>query len=245
ETTKVSEEGNREIDITESSKLALEKITLNTPLNHEEINESQKTLVKNLSVAVNSGQGLLIVGKSGAGKSSLLRAIAGLWKSGTGRLVRPNLEKMLFLPQRPYMILGSLREQLLYPQINQEFNEYELRKILKLVNLEDLPDRLDGFDVELPWENVLSLGEQQRLAFARLLLIKPNYAILDEATSALDLQNEAELYQKLQATQTTFVSVGHRLSLLKYHQQVLELTGGANWRVLSAEDYQAEASSHN
>ncbi|NEP86416.1 MAG: ABC transporter ATP-binding protein/permease [Okeania sp. SIO2C2] len=245
DTRKVSEVGTREIDVTESSRLALENITLNTPLNHEEINESQKTLVKNLSVAVKSGQGLLIVGKSGAGKSSLLRGIAGLWTSGTGRLVRPNLEEILFLPQRPYMILGSLREQLLYPQVNQEFNEYELRNILKVVNLEDLPDRLDGFDVELPWENVLSLGEQQRLAFARLLLIKPDYAILDEATSALDLQNEAELYEKLQATQTTFVSVGHRLSLLKYHQQVLELTGDANWRVLSAEDYQAEASSYN
>ncbi len=152
---------------------------------------------------------------------------------------------MLFLPQRPYMILGSLRQQLLYPKVNLEFDECELRKILKVVNLEDLPDRLGGFDVELPWENVLSLGEQQRLAFARLLLTNPNYAILDEATSALDLQNEGELYKQLQTTKTTFISVGHRLSLLKYHHQVLELTGNANWQILSTEDYQARVSLFN
>ena len=238
DTKQLPEEGNREIDVIEKSQLKLKNITLNTPINYEDINQSQKTLVKDLSLAVEPSQGLLIVGKSGVGKSSLLRAIAGLWKSGTGCLIRPNLEEMLFLPQRPYMILGSLREQLLYPKINQEFNDSKLRKILEVVNLADLPDRLGGFDVELQWENVLSLGEQQRLAFARVLLSQPSYVILDEATSALDLQNEAELYQQLEATKTTFISVGHRLSLLKYHQQVLELTGNANWQILSTEDYQ-------
>ncbi|MGK7921630.1 MAG: ABC transporter ATP-binding protein/permease [Trichodesmium sp.] len=238
DTKQLPKEGNREIDVLEKSQLKLKNITLNTPVSYEDINQNQKTLVKDLSVAVEAGQGLLIVGKSGVGKSSLLRAIAGLWKSGTGCLIRPNLEEMLFLPQRPYMILGTLREQLLYPKVNHEFDECKLRKILKVVNLEDLPDRLGGFDVELQWENVLSLGEQQRLAFARVLLTQPSYVILDEATSALDLENEAELYQQLEATKTTFISVGHRLSLLKYHQQVLELTGNANWQILSAEDYQ-------
>ena len=96
---------------------------------------------------------------------------------------------------------------------------------------------MGGFDADLDWADVLSLGEQQRLAFARLLLTQPRYAILDEATSALDLKNEQHLYEQLQATKTTFVSVGHRTSLLQYHQQVLELLGDATWRLVSVEEY--------
>lgn len=218
------------IEVVEQDHLALENVTLRTP-NYEQI------LVQDLSISIEPG-GLLIVGPSGAGKSSLLRLIAGLWNAGTGRLVRPNLEEMLFLPQSPYMILGTLREQLLYPNRNCQMTDAQLTEVLVRVNLQDLLTRIGGFDAEVYWENILSLGEQQRLAFARLLITRPRYVILDEATSALDLQNEDNLYQQLRQTEAIFISVGHRASLLNYHQHALELTKDSSWRIVPAQDYQ-------
>ncbi|MEH2023989.1 ABC transporter ATP-binding protein/permease [Nostoc sp.] len=207
---------SRTIDIVIDSRLALENLTVETP-------NYQKTLFSNLSVAPPTGQGLLIMGDSGCGKSSLLRALAGLWNSGTGVIVRPELEEMLFLPQRPYMILGTLREQLIYPNAKVNLSDEELHQILHRVNLSDLAERFGGFEVEQDWSDVLSLGEQQRLAFARLLVTKPKYAILDEATSALDINNEEHLYSLLVETETTFISVGHRPTLKKYHQVIVNL----------------------
>jgi vitamin B12/bleomycin/antimicrobial peptide transport system ATP-binding/permease protein len=151
--------------------------------------------------------------------------------------VRPQPEEMLFLPQRPYMILGSLRDQLLYPHTDKEIENERLHHVLQQVNLTDLSHRFGGLDVELDWTNSLSLGEQKRLAFARLLLTQPDYAILDEATSALDLKNEERLYQQLQAIATMFISVGHRSSLVKYHQQVLELDGNSGWQFFPVQAY--------
>ncbi len=155
-----------------------------------------------------------------------------MWNTGDGVINRPNLENLLFLPQRPYMILGTLREQLLYPNTaNQVDNDY-LQHILETVNLPNLAERFtDGFDTKENWENVLSLGEQQRVAFARVLISQPRYAILDEATSALDVNNEEVLYQKLASQGTTYVSVGHRPTLTDYHQQLLEITEGGEWEI--------------
>ncbi|MBD2411433.1 ABC transporter [Nostoc calcicola FACHB-389] len=218
----------------EENHLAFENVTLQTP-------DYEQTIVKDLSLSVQSGEGLLIVGPSGRGKSSLLRAIAGLWNAGTGRLLRPSLEEVLFLPQRPYIILGTLREQLLYPSTNRQIPDAELKDVLQQVNLQNLLTRVDGFDTEVPWENILSLGEQQRLAFARLLVTHPSFTILDEATSALDLKNEGNLYQHLQDTKATFISVGHRESLFNYHQWVLELSQeDSSWQLLSIQDYQMQ-----
>ena len=217
------------IDTIQQDRLALKDITLQTP-NYKRI------LVGDLSVELPTGEGLLIMGASGCGKSSILRAIAGLWNSGTGAIYRPDLSKMLFLPQKPYMILGSLRSQLIYPHDTLDVTEHQLNKALEKVNLADLAEQSGGLDVEKDWEEVLSLGEQQRLAFARVLINQPRYVILDEATSALDVQNEANLYNYLLNTNTTFVSVGHRTSLIQYHRLVLQIEEGQQWKLQEAEN---------
>lgn len=222
--------GMTTIEMTENSELALRQVTLLTP-------NYQRTLVRELSATINRGEGMVIVGHSGSGKSCVLRAIAGLWNAGTGNIIHPSLTDMMFLPQRPYMVLGSLRSQLLYPNTNPNISESKLRQVLEEVNLKDLPERVGGFDAELDWANVLSLGEQQRLAFARLLLSARSYAILDEATSALDVTNERRLYQQLKATGTTIISVGHRSSLLQYHEYVLKLDGDSNWQLMPTKEY--------
>ena len=222
------------IKTVEDDRLAIEHLTLQTP-------DYKRTLVVNLSLEIKPGKGLLIVGASGGGKSSLLRAVAGLWDAGSGTIVRPPLQEMFFLPQRPYMIIGTLRGQLLYPSDKRDVTDDELHDILKTVNLPDVSERFGGLEVEADWGKILSLGEQQRVAFARVLLAKPRYVILDEATSALDSQNEEALYQLLHDSGATLVSVSHRLNIRQYHKDVLELGGDGSWRVVPAEDSDANS----
>ena len=212
------------IETVEDPMLALDRVTLLTP-------GGERILVENLSLEVEPGHGLMIGGASGAGKSSLLRALAGLWYRGSGRIKSPPGQAIMFLPQQPYMILGSLRSQLLYPNTAREVGEAELLSLLDRVRLPDLAERFGGLDAERDWEKVLSIGEQQRLAFARALLSRPRYVILDEATSALDATNEAHLYRELIASGVTPVSVSHHESILGFHRQMLELAGGGTWHL--------------
>ncbi|GFE67422.1 ABC transporter ATP-binding protein/permease [Chroococcus sp. FPU101] len=218
------------IELKENTDLTIKNLTLITP-------NTQTILVQKLSIPIPLKQSLLIVGASGVGKSSLLRAIAGLWHSGSGVIERPKREEILFLPQKPYMILGTLRQQLMYPKNKLNIDDQQLYQLLEQVNLAHLIIHSNSLDHVEDWSNILSLGEQQRLAFARLLITKPKYAILDESTSALDINNEARLYQQLQGTSLTYVSVGHRPTLIKYHQQVLELAEDHSWCLSLAENY--------
>jgi len=218
------------IALVQESRLAIEKLTLHTP-------NGKRILIRELSLAITPGEGLLIVGASGSGKSSLLRAVAGLWRSGSGRIIRPDVGEMLFLPQHPYMLLGSLRSQLLYPQQNSGGSDEELLRLLERVNLPDIVRQFGGLDAELDWAKVLSVGEQQRVAFARVLLASPRFVLLDEATSAMDVGNEANLYQQLAVSGATLISTGHRSTILKYHTQVLELRDDEGWRLYAAHDY--------
>ena len=134
------------------------------------------------------------------------------------------------------MIIGSLRRQLLYPSDRKDVADGELLEVLKTVNLEDLADRFGGLETEADWGKILSLGEQQRVAFARVLLAKPSFVILDEATSALDSKNEERLYQKLMDSGATLISVSHRLNILQFHTHVLELGGDGSWKLSLTKD---------
>jgi putative ATP-binding cassette transporter len=135
------------------------------------------------------------------------------------------------------MILGSLREQLCYPQEPQRFSDEHLRSVLNEVRLSALVQRYPDFDIKQDWPRLLSLGEQQRLAFARLLLNSPRFVVLDEATSALDVATEKHLYELLSQREMAFVSVGHRPSLKSFHDLVLELDGQGGWKLIPATSY--------
>lgn len=222
--------GESIVSTSTGSEVKLQNLTVSTP-------DLRRQLVNELSLEPNVMRRMLIVGTSGVGKSSVLRTIAGLWDSGDGCVERPKLNDMLFLPQKPYMSLGTLRSQMLYPHVDARLSDEDLLSVLDKVNLGDLPAKVGGLDAELDWSEFLSVGEQQRLAFARVLVHKPQYAVLDEATSGLDVHNEEKLYRALQASGTHFISVGHRPTLAAYHDHILELSSGGAWKVHSARDY--------
>ncbi len=163
--------------------------------------------------------------------------MSGLWPPGAGTVQRPKEGELLFIPQKPYMLLGSLREQLCYPLPANRFSDEQLRHVLDEVRLPELVHRYPDLDIKQDWPRLLSLGEQQRLGFARLLLNSPRFVVLDEATSALDVATERHLYDLLLEREMAFVSVGHRPTLTAFHDTVLELDGQGNWRLLPAAGY--------
>ncbi|MBR2773853.1 MAG: ABC transporter ATP-binding protein/permease [Selenomonadaceae bacterium] len=190
-----------------------------------------RELLKKLSLQLQNAKALLVTGSSGCGKSTLLRTLAGIWAYASGEISLPPNARVMFLPQKPYLPLGTLRRALIYPAAEKDSpSDDKLKQTLRLVDLPALIDKLDTAD---DWSRILSLGEQQRLAFARVLLTAPDYVFLDEATSALDEPRELEMYELLreQLPKATVVSVGHRSTLFKLHDVELNLDGAGNYNL--------------
>ncbi|UVK84883.1 ABC transporter ATP-binding protein/permease [Pseudomonas sichuanensis] len=185
-------------------------------------------LIANLDLHLQAGQALLIKGPSGSGKTTLLRALAGLWPYAEGEVRRPLGHQALFLSQRPYLPLGDLRTAIAYPADGRPEDDARMQQALRQVNLAHLAERLD---VQCDWSRILSVGEQQRLAFARVLFNQPQVVFLDESTSAMDEGLEHGLYALLRSEmpETLLVSVGHRSTLAAFHTHRLEVDGQGGW----------------
>jgi putative ATP-binding cassette transporter len=179
-------------------------------------------LVEGLSAKIVAGDRVLISGDSGSGKTTLFRALAGLWPFGKGRIAVPANDRTLFLPQRPYLPNGTLRHAIRYPGGDSPIGDDAVREVLDAVNLSRLKERLDE---RVNWSMKLSIGEQQRLAIARALLLKPDWLYLDEATSALDRKNEQRMYELIseRLPNATILSIAHRPEVAKYHHRRLNI----------------------
>jgi putative ATP-binding cassette transporter len=217
------EAAKRPIEVVEDeSRVAFRELTLVTP-------GEGRLLIKDLSVDVPSGQRLLVLGPRGSGRTSLLRAAAGLWTSGQGRIIRPPLEHTVFLPQQPYLRHGSLRAQLHYGTRTPAILDQEMLEALTAVGFDAVLERVGGLDAECDWASVLSTGEQQLLAGARLLLARPRFAFLDEPASALDEGKTHQLYGALARTSISYVTAASWPGLRAYHDRVIELKADGDW----------------
>lgn len=204
-------------------ELAVEELDVLRPDGHR--------LLADFSLRLLPGESLLVSGPSGCGKSTLLRALAGIWPFGRGTITFPADKQAFFLPQKSYIPIATLRQAIGYPGLTRPVEDDQLRLVLEECRLSFLAGRLDDME---DWAQVLSLGEQQRLAFARVLLQQPDILILDEATTALDESTEQQLYRLLKERlpQAILISVGHRSTLFQYHQTKLELDGRGGWTIL-------------
>ena len=198
----------------QSSSLVLRNLELKLP--------TGRVLLSGINAAIESGDRVLIKGPSGSGKSTLFRAIAGIWPFGTGQVRTPHGFRALFLPQRPYFPLGTLRQMVAYPGAADGFADAQIRKVLDVTGLGHLADQLDE---QRNWAQQLSGGEQQRVAIARALLHRPTWLFLDEATSALDEPSQAWIYELLNEwlKDTTMISIAHRAALADFHGKLFEL----------------------
>lgn len=196
------------------ANLRIEKLTV---LQHD-----GRVMIGEAEAVIAPGEKVLLKGESGTGKSTLIRAIAGLWPWGSGSILRPVGARIAFLPQRPYIPPGTLRNALLYPDTGQKASDATLSDALDRCGLSHLAVRLDEED---QWDKILSGGEQQRLAFARLLVAPPDIVIMDEATAALDELSQARMLEFLRAdlADSTVLSVGHRPGLEAYHNRTITL----------------------
>ncbi len=205
-----------------SSAVTVQSLCINLP--------SGKRLLTDLALQLSAGDSLLITGVSGCGKSTLMRTLAGIWPFGTGNVAIPDRKRILFLPQKSYLPLGTLREVLLYPYGMVATPDETIKAAMRLCKLGDFVNQLDQTE---SWSHILSLGEQQRIAFARALLQCPDWLFLDEATSALDEPTEKALYKLLQDRLPTsaIISVGHRGTLVPYHNMQLHIGTAGSWNL--------------
>ncbi|PLN77611.1 peroxisomal long-chain acyl-CoA transporter, ABC superfamily [Aspergillus taichungensis] len=214
-------------------------------------------LVQKLSFTVHPGDHLLIVGPNGCGKSSLFRILGGLWPVYGGKVKKPRFDEIFYIPQRPYLSRGTLRQQVIYPDGVREMRakgitDTDLYEILSIVEIASVVDRPGGWDAEEEWRDVLSGGLQQRIAMARLFYHRPKFAILDECTSSVTLEIERVMYETAKKLGTTLMTVSHRRSLWKYHKMILQFDGegsyiftGLDWeRRLKLEDEKDELDLH-
>ncbi|CAO3669090.1 unnamed protein product [Umbelopsis vinacea] len=210
------------------------------------VTPNKDVLLKELSFRVNTGMNCLISGPNGCGKSSLFRILGDLWPLWGGSVTKPAASKLFYVPQKPYLALGTFRDQVIYPDTRENalakgYDDIKLMELLKVVHLGYLVDREGGWNAVQDWAEVLSGGEKQRVAMARLFYHKPQFAILDECTSAVSIDVEAIMYQYAREAGITLFTVSHRTSLLRHHEYLLRFDGEGHYefKELDTEDTNA------